>query len=1690
MTTQTVTLRLVAEGGQLVGTVRSSREAVDKLGAGARQTGGQFQQLSRQSNSLGAQLGSLRAIAGGLAKSFAAGLGIGGLTAAMGAGVGSARAFGKSMAEVSTLLDDTSGLEQQRQQVRQLAQDYGTAATQQSQALYQIISAGQEGAAAMSTLDTANRLAIGGVTDIATAADGLTSVLNAYGDQVGSAVDVSDTLFVGMRQGKTTIGELSGSLGQVAPIAATVGVEFTELVSAISAVTSGGVRTAEAVTQIRGVLTSVLKPSAEAARLAQEVGLQFNTQAIAAKGLAGFLEDVRAKTGGSQEAMSTLFGSVEGLNAVFALTGNQAQQFGDNLAAMEQRAGATEAAFGKMSEEADFALNRMKSAAQDGLVSIGDSILRTIAPAALAFADNIESITGGITTVATVAAVALGGRLTGALAATARQFVVNQASAIRYQATLASMAGVSSTAAASQIALSRGAAAARGAMSLLGGPAGVITIAGAALVYFVSQLETSAERSQRLDDRLRELKGGLEAVAAAATLKELDETQRRIDRVTAEIEFLNQAAERSQLTQFQSQQLADYNTELGQLIELEGLLSERHAEQAQQAAIAASSVGNLEQEVRAAVDATLAGIPTLESFAEGVDDVHKKSREAAKAAKAAQRELAQFTQAVEKHTESLIAAEAAKIDALRNEQETLRVLERELDLVRQGLAVDDARNQAAREALALARDKAEAAGDALDASRIQAQIDAEAVTDRIRGIDQTRSANEEAADAARQAWERTGEQIQEALTDSIFRALEAGENEFDVFLDSIINTAKATAIRLSVEWVFSPITGAIQGVLSGAGIGGAGGASNALFGGGLAGITGGFGASSNALAGLFAGGFTTQGLAAALPAAGILGGAGYLGSSLLGASSGGALGGGAGSVLGYGLGAAGSLGGPVGAVIGTAVGTAVGEILAGGGGSNTRTSFAGTLDQGGFSNRLPGGYGDLFSQLGGPIGSLASGSPNLEAADRAALELTERLDTLFSDIFTLGSQAADSLGLSIGDFSHQVEGAIRLVDGQVVAESVEDIIGQVGEAADALAQSVLPGIEAFQNEGESLFDTLVRVAQNAAAVSQVLDQFGIDMDLTGAQLIQFSQDLLTHFGGSLDALAQASASFYQNFFTEAERFDTLGQNLNATLGELGLTLPASRDGFRDLVTGLDLTTEAGRATFAALLQASDAANVYYATLEQQAAAFYQRFAPAAVQFADLQAQMAAAVSAVGQTIPPTRAEFYSLVTALQSAGSAGASAAQQLIAASATADAYYTQLEQQAAQAAQQAQADAQAAQRAAQEQARAQQSAARAADQRAAQRARAEASRQSQIDRARQQAREQERRAQQQAAEEARRQAEQRRNFERSLRDQIDLIGLQGRELELERLKQDYQAKREQAREAGASLALVEQYYGRQRAAIAERYAQEALAEQQRAVDEAGEALRAAYQRQADALQSTIERFTEIARSLGDFRSELDTQGASLLNPRALYEALRSQFEQTSSLAASGDVNALASLEDVSRQFLDASQDINASSQAYFQDLDAVKSAIDLARGSAEFEASAAQTEFDLLTQQVSSLIDIEDAVLSVEQAIINLQNAQAAVGTATPVRTDASIAPVSPPIGLPATGGGGSDGDGGTLITAVKEVSNTLRQQDRESVLNLKVVTSDPQTLAELVLKEFKVRSRNREVVVYAGGIGEDDD
>ncbi len=201
---------------------------------------------------------------------------------------------------------------------------------------YTILSAGISGTTnVLDTLRASQKLSEAGLGTLGEATNLVTSAVAVFGAEGLTANKAAQILFGTISLGKTTTAGLAEGFGQIAPLAASAGVSFHDLLAATAALTATGQTAAIAYTGLRGILTGILNPTKEAADAAERLGIDFSVAHLKSVGLATFLDEIKTKTGGSVENMTALFGSVEGLNSALTLTGPQAEQFAKNLAGID-----------------------------------------------------------------------------------------------------------------------------------------------------------------------------------------------------------------------------------------------------------------------------------------------------------------------------------------------------------------------------------------------------------------------------------------------------------------------------------------------------------------------------------------------------------------------------------------------------------------------------------------------------------------------------------------------------------------------------------------------------------------------------------------------------------------------------------------------------------------------------------------------------------------------------------------------------------------------------------------------------------------------------------------------------------------------------------------------------------------------------------------------------------------------------------------------------------------------------------------------------------------------------------------------------------------------------------------------------------------------------------------------------------
>lgn len=207
------------------------------------------------------------------------------------------------------------------------------------------------------------------------------------------------------------------------------------------------------------------------------------------------------------------------------------------------------------------------------------------------------------------------------------------------------------------------------------------------------------------------------------------------------------------------------------------------------------------------------------------------------------------------------------------------------------------------------------------------------------------------------------------------------------------------------------------------------------------------------------------------------------------------------------------------------------------------------------------------------------------------------IDTVRAGAEALGLLPAD-VEAAIAQF--KVEEIRISLKGLSAEDQQKELEAVFSKIFDDLAGAVVPFIGEFQQVGEGLGETLVRVATEVQVTQEAFRQLGIAVDETDPQKFAELADGLIHAAGGLDQFTQQFQSFVQNFAPAGHQLEVEGDALTSALDQVGLTLPTTREGFWDLAQGLDLSTESGREQLATILRLADTADAYYNGLEDQA----------------------------------------------------------------------------------------------------------------------------------------------------------------------------------------------------------------------------------------------------------------------------------------------------------------------------------------------------------------------------------------------------------------------------------------------------------------------------------------------------------
>ncbi len=275
--------------------------------------------------------------------------------------------------------------------ILEIASSFGKAPKEMADAMFFITSAGLRSAEAFDALTMAAKASVGGLGDMTSIADALTSAMNAYGSETLDAAKATDVLVATVREGKLEAADLASSIGAVIPLAAEMGVTFNEVGAAIASLTRIGFSVDQAGTSLQAIMSGLLKPTEQAEEALERFGTTAAElrQRVRDDGLLVTLSDLKDVIGDNDTAIAEIFPNVRALRGVLGLMGENAENTMQILDNMADVTGATDKAFEEASKTLKFKFNVAMSDLKTALTFIGLEIGPIIIPV-------LQEITGWI----------------------------------------------------------------------------------------------------------------------------------------------------------------------------------------------------------------------------------------------------------------------------------------------------------------------------------------------------------------------------------------------------------------------------------------------------------------------------------------------------------------------------------------------------------------------------------------------------------------------------------------------------------------------------------------------------------------------------------------------------------------------------------------------------------------------------------------------------------------------------------------------------------------------------------------------------------------------------------------------------------------------------------------------------------------------------------------------------------------------------------------------------------------------------------------------------------------------------------------------------------------------------------------------------------------------------------------------
>ena len=202
-------------------------------------------------------------------------------------------------------------------------------------------------------------------------------------------------MFTAQKFGVTTVQELAGSVGQIAPTARAAGVSMEETLATMAALTKGGMSTADATTALRATLTAFIKPSKDAKETLEEYGIASDLVQLRQQGLATTLSKLIKLQKSHPAEIAKAIPNIRALNGALAMNEERMQDVDKILKQVQvdiKSGTGLKEAFNRMATGDAATMANAMGALNIAMIQLGELISPILMPLVKGFGDLVFNL--------------------------------------------------------------------------------------------------------------------------------------------------------------------------------------------------------------------------------------------------------------------------------------------------------------------------------------------------------------------------------------------------------------------------------------------------------------------------------------------------------------------------------------------------------------------------------------------------------------------------------------------------------------------------------------------------------------------------------------------------------------------------------------------------------------------------------------------------------------------------------------------------------------------------------------------------------------------------------------------------------------------------------------------------------------------------------------------------------------------------------------------------------------------------------------------------------------------------------------------------------------------------------------------------------------------------------------------------